>query len=611
MDNKKWFISAIILSVLAINLAFGLPRLARFSAVDEPYWTYGRTPKFWNAIKNHKWRSTNINDKPGITVAIISGAGLLSADPMSYAKIRDEVKTQDQISAIRQINFSLRLPIFLFCLLMLPVFYFLLKKLFSEKNALLSLIFIGLSPIILGMSLLINPDSLLLVFLPLSILSFLIFQKEANRKYLYLSGLLLGLSLLTKYVANILYIYFISLIFLDYIFSEKNRTVQIVPYLKRAFLDYAILVGISMAVFFVIFPATWKSPEMVLGGTFLSVAFKSTWPFFAGFIGLVLADILFLQGRVTAKTLGFFREYKSAIIKFFTIIFLALTAAVLLNTYLGMKFYDFEAILSSPKGGSGFNLNIFSGNILADIYSLIFGLTPLVFVSFLAALAKNVWNKKDFQPENLVVFYFSLFILFYYIASTINHVGATVRYQIILYPLASIIAAIGLAEIFDLERTKKYFFKPYIYLFLILISAGSLYLVRPFYFSYASAFLPQKYILNLKDMGDGSYEAAQYLNNLPDAEKLVIWSDKGAVCESFLGKCFIAFNKKEWQATHFDYFVVSTGRKSRSLKLSYHLDDIADFKKLYSDDLAAFKIELAGRPGNFVKVVSSEDVYVK
>ncbi|MEK7598441.1 MAG: glycosyltransferase family 39 protein, partial [Patescibacteria group bacterium] len=500
-------------------------------------------------------------------------------------------------------------------LLMLLVFFAFLKKLFNTSIALFGLIFIGLSPIILGMSLLINPDSLLLVFLPLSVLSFLIFQKESNRKYLYLSGLFLGLSLLTKYVANILYVYFLGLIFLDYIFSERSRSVPIVQYLKKSLLNYAILVGISLAVFFALFPATWVRPEMVLQGTFLSTAFASTWPFFAGFIGLILADALFLRGRVTAGTLGFFSKYKSIFIKIFTLIFLALVATVLLNTYLGMKFWDFEAILSSPKGeaGSSFEPYIFSGNILADTYSLIFGLTPMVFVFFLFALVKNIWNKKDFRPESLIVFYFSLFILFYYIASTVNHVGATVRYQIVLYPLASIIAAIGLYQFIQWERFKKYFSGYALYFALILISAGSLYLVNPFFFSYGSAFLPSQYLINLKDMGDGSFEAATYLNSLPDAQKLHVWSDKGAVCESFVGKCVTNFNRNDIQGVAFDYFVVSTGRKSRSLKMADNstFRKVVDFQKLYSVPSSLFRIILAGRPNNFVQIFSASEVYLK
>jgi len=37
--NKKYILVIFIL-VVAINLFFGWSRLARYSAVDEPYWTY-------------------------------------------------------------------------------------------------------------------------------------------------------------------------------------------------------------------------------------------------------------------------------------------------------------------------------------------------------------------------------------------------------------------------------------------------------------------------------------------------------------------------------------------------------------------------------------------
>ena len=42
-------------------------------------------------------------------------------------------------------------------------------------------------------------------------------------------------------------------------------------------------------------------------------------------------------------------------------------------------------------------------------------------------------------------------------------------------------------------------------------------------------------------MGEGSIEAANYLNALPGAGEMTIWSDKGAVCEAFIGKCLIDF----------------------------------------------------------------------
>ena len=124
---KKIITPLVISLVIAINLFLGLSRLDKYSAVDEPYWTYGRTSKFWTAIENHNWKSTNVNDKPGITVAILSGFGLLKYDPMQYESLREDAKTEQQLRDIRSINFYFRLPIFLFCTLMILAFYFLLK----------------------------------------------------------------------------------------------------------------------------------------------------------------------------------------------------------------------------------------------------------------------------------------------------------------------------------------------------------------------------------------------------------------------------------------------------------------------------------------------------
>ena len=235
-------------------------------------------------------------------LAIISGAGLpFIPNPKESKSLAYQPKTAQQLNTIDNIYYYLRLPIFLFFLLALPLFYFLIKKLLGANIAIFSIIFIGLSPIILGITLIINPDSLLVIFLPLSVLSFLLFQKEEKKKYLYLSGLFLGLSLLTKYVANILYVYFIALIFLEYILDAKKQTVPLFRYLKNALFNYGLLVLISLAVYFVLFPATWIRPEMVLNGTVLSQAFESTWPIFAALLGLILLDTILLKNKITEK----------------------------------------------------------------------------------------------------------------------------------------------------------------------------------------------------------------------------------------------------------------------------------------------------------------------
>lgn len=605
MPIKKITPFLVILAVLAINFSLGFPRLSTFSAVDEPYWTYGRVSKFWTSVAEHKWRSTNVNDKPGITVAILSGVGLLRFDPMQYKSLRGDVKTDAELRDVNSINFYFRLPIFIFALLLLPLFYLFLRKLFDQTIALLGFIFIGLSPILLGISLLINPDALLWLFLPLSLLSYLVFQKTQNKKYLYISGVLLGLSLLTKYVANILYVFFFVLPFLEYIFAEKKPEIK--SYLKKSLLDYAILVAISMAVFFALFPATWTNVSLLLKGTFLSKAFESTWPLFAGTIAFIALDMLALKGKITKFILDKISQYKISLINIFAGIFIAIIFAALIDTYAGMRFFDILGMITSPKGIGGDPVSA----VLADFYSLIFGLHPLILIAFLFGIFQLFQKRKEHPYGAKIIFYLMLFILFYYAASTVNNVVATVRYQIALYPFTFIIGALGLEKILEMLAKKIKREIPQILLFgiIILILTYSLISIKPFYFAYASDLLLNSYLLNMKDMGDGSYEAANFLNNLPDAQNMAIWSDKGAVCEEFVGKCTIGFQQSDLKDSHFDYFVVSTGRKSKTIKTD--ATHIIDFPVAYSTENYAKKIVIGGRPGNFVKVVPGEIVYKK
>ena len=600
----------ILFSIIFLNLFLGLPRLSTFSAVDEPYWTYGRIPKFWNAVSAQKWKSTDVNDKPGITVAILSGFGLLKYDPMQYKSLREQPKTESQLNDFNKINLYFRLPIFLFCTFMLLAFYFFLKKLFDKTIALLGFIFIGLSPIIFGISLIINPDSLLWIFLPLSLLSYFAYQKEEKKKYLIFSGIFFGLSLLTKYVSNILYIFFFFLPFLEYIFAEKKPDLP--AYLKKSLKNYATLTVISMATFFLLYPAVWVNPKMLLGGTFLSKAFETTWPFFAGLIFLIVLDIFLFKNIILKWILNSISKYKKLLVRTFTLIFLALIVFVLINTYSGMRFFDFQGILSSPKGiGSVKGIfDSYAGAILADTYSLIFGISPLALLALIIALVFNFKEKTTYDRKKIIIFYFTLFIIFYYLASSVNDVAATVRYQIALYPLAFIMSAIGISHITSQKNIKKYFPKILTCILVVIISAVGMLIMRPFYFAYASSLLPQQYLLNFKDMGDGSYEAANYLNRLPDAHSLIVWSDKGAVCESFAGDCLTGYTQKELRNIRFDYFIASTGRKSKSTKISSSFKNGLDFQNLYDPKSPSdFNLIIGNRTENFVKILNGNSVY--
>ncbi|EKE16358.1 MAG: hypothetical protein ACD_11C00019G0002 [uncultured bacterium] len=616
--NKKTIHILIIFTVIAVNLFFGLPRIAQYTAVDETLWSYDRVPKFWRSIEKGNWRGTNLCDKPGIVLAMISGAGLpFIPDPRDYEELQFKPKTPEQLAMMSKIYFSLRLPVYLFTLASLFAFYFLIKRLLSEKIALLAVVFMGLSPILLGISLIVNTDAIIWILMPLTLLSFLIYQKEGNKKFLYLTGLLLGLGILNKFIANLLFPFLLALIFLKYILSDYEKTEDKIKYFKKSMRDYLMLVAIALLTIFVFYPSAWIKPKELLNTTIYSLALKKVWPFVVGAIVAFMADAFILKSFISRKICDFFSIHKTAFIRTLSFVILAVVAFVFFNTYSEMKFYDFEEILSAPKSDMPLSQE-FPLNFSSAFYSLLFGLTPLVSAMFTLAIILLIKIKRaEITKDNSLIYAFSLllFIFIYYLGNSISNISSTVRYQIVNYPIASIIAAIGLSELIGLSILKKYFsgIKFYFLVFFIVaISILSLFQTKPFFLAYSSKLLPEKFIVNLKDMGDGSWEISQYLNSLPNANQLVIWSDKKQVCEKFVGRCKTGFNYKDLANFKFDYIVASTSGKKETTSRAFRSNSpfyttvgAVDVKKLYSpNEFYDFKININNKESDFIKVVN-------
>jgi len=596
---KKNIVIFIVLLVFVINLSFGLFHLSKYAAVDEALWTGGRITKFWSNIQDREWEKTRVSDKPGITVAILSGAGLNWVDP------KDD--KYNNYNFVEKRNFVFRFPILLFSSLMLFVFFFALKRLFGRTVSMVSVILIGLSPLLIGISTIINPDAILWIFTSISIIFYFLYIKDKKNKDLYLSGVFLGLSLLTKYVANILYIFFLVLIFLNFLFNrEKNASVR--EYFKKSFFDYIILVFFSLLTFFVLLPAAWVEPIKIFESTILSQAFEKFLPLFLIILFFIILDMVVLKNKIISFVFEYISKFNNLIFKFIVAAFSLISIFIITNVYFGTKWLDVEKILASPKTSFEFSntLQLF----LANFHSLLFGITPIVLLGMAYFLFKSLKNK-EVKKEFYYIFYLLIFIILYYLGSSFNEVSATVRYQIILYPLASIIAAFGLTEFYkNCDILEKY--KKITLTLLIVVSAFSVYMIKPFYFSYANFLLPKKYVLNLKDMGDGSYEAAQYLNSLPRAKDLTIWTDKRGVCQFFVGeKCHSTFSFEQKELNSFDFVVVTSGRESRTTNMILNRFYGVSVKtpridKIYKEEDFDFKLEIGGRPNNFIKVVSGD-----
>lgn len=609
---REWFkgqgkigISAIVLVMIAY-FSFGAYNIGKFSAVDEALWTFDRIPEFWKDLGKANWNGTRVSDKPGVTVAFVSGFGLLFENPLELKFLQwngERLKTPQQVEKMNKV---MRLPIFILTLLLIPLFYFFIERIAGKTSAIFGIIFIGLSPPLIGMSRIINPDSLLWIFLPLSILSFFAYQKKNQISFLYISGFLLGIALLTKYIANVLFVYFFLLIFLEFIFNEKITAESAKEYLKKSLRDFGLLSLTAIITFFALYPATWVKPQRILLATIQSQAFVSTWPYFFGLILFILLDVYFFNAKIFKSILIFFRKRKRILFISISAIFLAFMFFAALNMYLGMKFFDFENILASPK--SSYVKAGFLGVLSANFYPLVFGVSPLVLLLLIFSNIKCFLKRFDI---NRFVIYLELFILVYYLGSAVNKVASTMRYQIIIFPIALAIAAIESGYLVDSFFKFKKKTANLILAIIFIFGIEVLLAFYPFYLSYASILLPRKYYLDQKDMGSGSYEVAMYLNSLPEPKKLVIWTDKSGVCSFFLGRCMSSLDSPSVNLYEIDYFVISSGRENRTTRIvsgklnsnlrnKYHLDE------LYEKNTPVFEININNRPGQYVKVIKTE-----
>ena len=280
-----------ILIITSTFFSFGFYRLGEFAAVDEPLWLYGRIEKYWNNIGDHEWNKTDVSDKPGITVSLISGAALLQYDPHRYDDVRHkgEVfvnKSLDMVGFFR----GFRLPILLVITLLLPLLYFLLERLLGKEAALLPFALVGTAPLLIGVTKIINPDALLWMFTTLSLLSYFVFQRRQGYRYLFLSGVFLGLALLTKYIANILFVYLLLFLFVEYIYHSHLKKQNFSHYLKGSLLEISFIAFVSLATFYLILPANWVDPRVLIESTLLSQAFVKVAPLFIALILLILID---------------------------------------------------------------------------------------------------------------------------------------------------------------------------------------------------------------------------------------------------------------------------------------------------------------------------------
>ncbi|MGK2848841.1 MAG: phospholipid carrier-dependent glycosyltransferase [Minisyncoccota bacterium] len=620
---ERHFSHIVLLITMIVFFFLGFFHLGKFETTDEHLWKYSRIEQYWSAIKTQEWEQTYINDKPGVTVALISGIGLLfEPHPKNNEKIPQSGEGEKlfeayNIAQSEQTNFTFRLPVLIFATLSLFLFFRLLFLGFaSYPIALFSTIFIALNPILLGMSQIINPDSVFWIFGGLSICAYMALVRTKKITFLWLTGILTGFALLSKYTAFILFLFY-GLFFLAHIiFQDSDTAKQITAkQLLRYLVDIFCIFLISLVIFSVFLPAVLFHPEYLFKGISQFLTLKN-FLVIASSAFVLLLTLLSFQ-RLVGIGLGWLANKRHWILTIISSLFLLLITLLLINVWSGERLspvsslrdqayanepkeFNFKPILDRKDDSLHTTFQLF----LMEATPLIFSVSPLVLFLFLCAFTQILLRKVSDTAGAIIVTMIS-FILLYLISAQYAQVVTNVRYIILLYPLIAILSAVILTDLFAKRINASSIFMRIA--FLLLLVMGTLaFISRPFYFSYTNFLLPQT--LSIHDSwGHGSYESAQYLNSLPDAERLIIWSNSDTVCRFFVGKCLKSRHIDLARVTP-DYFVIS---KRGAIKVSNRFllennPQPAKDSDYYFDQLrekSVWSIHINNRPDNFIAVI--------
>lgn len=613
---------------------FGWYHLGKFETTDEHLWKYKRIGDYWEGWRDWKLAKTYINDKPGITVALFSGIGLIPDAHPERSELTPLNPTETKLfedyreDQTELVNIRFRLPILIANTLAIIAFFFLIYYVFNSLPiALLTILFIGLNPILVGIAQVINPDSFFWFFGFLSVLCYLGFLFHDKQRLLFVTGVLTGFALLSKYTAFLLFPLFGLLLLGYFLFSvDEPRAIVNRHTIVKHLLAFLKIFVLATFTFFLLLPAAFLDPSLFFKGASQFFDPKN-WPYWVAGFSFFSVSIFTAWKYGTDNRLlilqNWGKQYSLFIIRGVVLLFGTIILLSLVNVWTGQALAPVEALRDAAYANEPQAFNFKPVLLktapfyekwfevgLMEIFPFVFSLTPTLFLITLLGLI-GLWKNIFSARAKIILLAVFAFILFYLFATYQARVVTNARYMIALFPLIALAGAVATHE--WVHRLVKEELQQKVLAglasLLFVIGVITLWQLRPFYFSYTNFLLPQEQSIH-DSWGHGFYEAAQYLNSLPNAEKLIIWSNSNTVCRFLVGKCLQSRQIDLSQVTP-DYFVMSKRgvikvRNQPVLKnnpwpkrdTAYYIERIQakpDWQLLIND-----------RPDNFVNIVRFE-----
>jgi len=615
--------------LLFLFLYYGTHHLSRFQTADEDLWfsnpVEGRVHEYWHALGNGDWPATRINDKPGATTALLSGwLGMRVDAPDTGRKMTEDGNIIDRFDPAyyEKTAFAFRLPIlFLNAVVVLSVFWFVYAFSGSLAVGLMTALFLYLSPILLGISQIVNPDATLWSCGAAALFGYLAYLRHFRYRYLVLASVFMGAALASKYTGAFILFFAFFVTFAYPFFTQERFSGHRAASrcLWESLFGFLFFLGGALLLFAVIMPAAFADPILFYEGTvgfrraedmmlFLRIA--------GGVAGFVLLDALFIRGRIDYFLMRIFRFVRLPLAAAPSLFVAGMMAFLIANWGLDNRFNLADIPFDAGTEKTFRSLPGWD-RYLAQWKSLTFTIPPvalfLALFGMVATPALRIFRRTKrlaTRTDLFLTFSGSAFILLFFQAASMQRLLVHVRYSILLYPVMAVLGAVGAAIVFRIialirNVPLRAAAVGFVATLFVLGSLVSFERSRPFYFNYTSDLLPRRFITT-GAWGYGGYEAAQVLNALPNADRLLVWSDYEGFCPFFRGRCIkgsvVKWHKKG-TFEGIDYFVTSRRGMLRNKTVWRMITEERDVV----ERSAMWSLFIGDRPGNFVKIYRTKE----
>jgi hypothetical protein len=490
------------LTLLALVLALWLPRslgLDQFVTPDEPLWLT-RSANFYDALANGALASTYQREHPGVTVMWAGTASFLLRYPVYRDSQRGQL-TNDEfhefmgrgartVSAL-QLLITARAILVLVQVLILALAFLYARRLLGLLPATLGFLLIAFDPFHLALTRLLHLDGPFSNLVLLSLLAFIAYLRQRRKLDLVLSGVVAGLSWLTK-TPSLFLVPVVGLLALAQAWpSSPHPTVNTVRLPGLQCLWKHIRIGLAWfalaaVVFTVLWPSMWVQPLQTLSNL--------------------------LDGALRVVEAG----HNSAVY---------FNGQVIPDGNLGLSYFYYYPL------------------------TYLWRSTPLVLLGLLLSAWGALTRRAPFdRPEaRQVAFGLVILVLIFLVGFTLSAKKFD-RYLLPAYAPLDILAGMGWTSLVaELVTTSKGFLKTFgsyvampMVLLVVALQASFSLRTFPYYFTYYNPLMGggQKApaVMHI-GWGEGLDQAARYLNQKPDAARLsaISWGSTGCLSYFFIG----------------------------------------------------------------------------